>query len=133
MGKENALPVRRVLVVDDDRELADAAVKLLKSMGQIVWQANDGATAVSMTLEFSPDVVFLDLVMPGMDGLEVARQLRDSNLVKTPKIVALTSFRQPAFRDAASWAGFDAYITKPASVEALSKVLADLRSQSQSG
>lgn len=120
-----ALAVRRVLVVDDSADVADTEAGLLRSLGQIVQQANDGASAVRIAREFDPDVVFLDLVMPGMDGLEVARQLRTLNPMKAPKIVALTAFRQPAFKDAAQWAGFDAFVAKPASLEDLSRVLAD--------
>lgn len=125
MSQGNTLPVRRVLVVDDNKDVVEIVVKLLQSIGQMVEHAGDGAAALRVAATFRPDVVFLDLVMPGMDGLEVARQLRALNPVKPPKIVALTAFRQPAFKDAASWAGFDAYITKPASAEELSRVLLD--------
>ena len=124
MSPTPALPARRVLVVDDSLDVADAEANLLKSLGQIVRQANDGESAVRIAREFSPDVVFLDLVMPGMDGLEVARQLRAVNPLKVPKIIAITAFRQPAFKDAAQWAGFDAFLPKPASLEDLSKILA---------
>ena len=123
MSNDKVLPARRVLVVDDNAEMAKVAVMLLKSLGQVVRQADDGASALEIAAEFKPEVVFVDLVMPGMDGLEVGRKLRALSPKNPPKIVALTAFRQPAFRDAASWAGFDAYVTKPATAGDLAKVL----------
>jgi CheY-like chemotaxis protein len=58
-----------------------------------------------------------------MDGLELARELRAMFAGHAPKMFALTAFKQPAFRDAASWAGFDGYVDKPASAEELRKLL----------
>ena len=123
--RKNTLPPRRVLVVDDNKEVAKAAVMMLKSLGQNVRQANDGESALLIATTFEPEVVFVDLVMPGMDGLEVGRQLRALNPAKPPKIVALTAFPQPAFKDAAEWAGFDEYLVKPPSAEEFARVLAD--------
>jgi CheY-like chemotaxis protein len=108
-------PDHRVLVVDDNKDLADAEAWLLKLCGQTVRQAYDGPSALRVATEFDPDIVFVDLVMPGMDGMAVARKMRNLYGAERPKIVALTGFGQPAFRDAAGAAGFDGYITKPAS------------------
>lgn len=114
---------RRVLVVDDDPLVVQVMAKLLTSMGHIVEQAHDGVTALRLAGEFAPDVILLDLVMPGMDGLDVARHLRAARWVKRPGIFAVTAFGQQAFRDAAASAGFDGYITKPVSAQDLSAIL----------
>jgi CheY-like chemotaxis protein len=122
-AKNKPVSARRILVVDDNKEAADATVKLLRSIGHTVKQAYDGSSAMSLAMDFEPEFVFLDLVMPGMDGLELATELRTMFPIRPPKIIALTAFPQPAFRDAAKWAGFDEYLKKPASLETLSKVL----------
>ncbi len=119
-----AKQARRVLVVDDSRQVADLTALLLRSMGHEVHVCLDGTTAMSEAVRFQPEFILVDLVMPGMDGLELARELRAMFPERTPKIVALTAYKQPAFRDAASWAGFDAYLNKPASPEELRALLA---------
>ncbi len=114
---------RRVLVVDDSREVADATARILTSMGHKVMQVYDGAAAMGLAVSFQPEFVLIDLVMPGMDGLELVRELRAMFPDAAPKMVALTAFAQPAFRDAAKWAGFDAYLNKPASIAELTALL----------
>ena len=114
----------RVLIVDDNRPAADLMAMLISHKGHIVERAYDGETALSAASEFNPDIVLLDLVMPDMDGFAVARRLRDMYGSNPPKIVALTAFDQPAFIEATAAAGFDGHIGKPASAEAIAKVLA---------
>ncbi len=122
MIQKTATP-RRILVVDDSREVADATVKMLTAMGHQVTAVYDGTTAMGVAVSFQPDFVLVDLVMPGMDGLELVRELRAMFPAGAPKMVALTAFAQPAFRDAAKWAGFDAYLNKPASLAELKNLL----------
>lgn len=88
---------------------------LLRLSGQTVQRAYDGPSALLLAREFKPDVVFVDLVMPGMDGLTLARRLREIEGMETARIVALTAFTQTAFREATEAAGFDGHIAKPAS------------------
>jgi CheY-like chemotaxis protein len=123
MGQRAPLKPHRVLVVDDHRDVATTVATLLTLLGQNVEQAYDGPTALRIAGEFKPDVVFLDLVMPEMDGIAVGRQMRHLDSTRNAKIVALTAFSQPAFLEATSEAGFDAVISKPASAEELAKVL----------
>jgi CheY-like chemotaxis protein len=122
MIQKTATP-RRVLVVDDSREVADATVKMLTAMGHTAAAVYDGTSAMGMAVSFRPDFVLIDLVMPVMDGLELVRELRAMFPDAAPKMVALTAFAQPAFRDAAQWAGFDAYLNKPASLAELTNLL----------
>ena len=117
------LAPHRVLVVDDNQEAANLVAKLLRLLGQTAMPAYDGPSALHFASEFKPDIVFLDLVMPNMDGFTVARRLRELHGLNPPKIVALTAFGQPAFLEAALAAGFDGHITKPASAEELAKAL----------
>ena len=123
MGQQVPLKPHRVLVVDDHRDVANTVATLLTLMGQTVVQAYDGPTALQKGSEFKPEVVFLDLVMPDMDGIAVARQMRFLHSMRDVKIVALTAFSQPAFLQAAREAGCNALISKPASAEELTKAL----------
>ena len=124
MNAQQAVATRRVLVVDDNQQVADATAKILRSMGHDVRQCYDGTTAMGEAIRFQPEFILIDLVMPGMDGLELARELHAMFPVSPPKMVALTAFKQPAFRDAATWAGFDAYLDKPAKLGELANLLA---------
>ena len=123
MEQQAPLKPHRVLVVDDHRDVANTVATLLKLMGQQVEQAYDGPTVLRIAGEFMPDVVFLDLVMPEMDGIAVARQMRYLQGMRDAKIVALTAFSQPAFLEAAMAAGCSGFISKPASAAELTKVL----------
>jgi len=66
----------RILVVDDHQDCADSLAMLLELSGHVVEQAYDGAAAIVLAHDFNPDIVFLDIAMPEMDGYEVARRLR---------------------------------------------------------
>jgi CheY-like chemotaxis protein len=127
MANEVAAPrQRRILVVDDNQEAANALALLLKQFDQVVQQAYDGLAAVQAALDFRPEIVLLDLVMPGMDGFAVAQRLRELEPMHTSRmvIVALTGRDEEAFREATAEAGFDAHLTKPAKIDELLKILA---------
>jgi two-component system CheB/CheR fusion protein len=83
----------------------------------------DGAAAIEVALRERPDVVFLDIAMPGMDGYEVARRLRKSPELDGVMLVALTGFGQEEDRRRAFEAGFDHHLVKPTSLETLHNVL----------
>src|SRR5205823_1000103 len=84
------LPPRRVLVVDDNVDAADSLALLLRLAGQEVRVAYDGPTAVLIARAFRPQVALLDIGMPGMDGYELARRLREQPDTARPVLVALT-------------------------------------------
>ncbi len=109
----------RVLVVDDNRDIANSVASLLRLLGHTVLAAYDGRTALVAARDFTPDTVLLDLMMPDMDGFEVARKLREMEALKAVKIVALTGFSQPAYIEATEAAGFDLHLTKPATAQEL--------------
>ena len=105
----------RVLVVDDNQDAAWLLSELLTEHGHLTEVANDGQSALALLSEFKPEIVLLDLGLPGMDGYEVARQIRstasDDNIV----LVATTGWGSDSDRAATSEAEFDAHLVKPIS------------------
>ncbi len=118
-------PRRRVLVVDDLRPSANTLAMMLSGLGQQTQVAYDGQAAITAAVALRPEIVFLDIAMPGMDGYEVARQLRraaGADLV----LVALTGYGQEQDRQRAFAAGFDQHLVKPTTVDALHQLLVNL-------
>ena len=116
------VPQHRILVVDDMEPSAMTLAQLLRAVGQDAWTANDGLTAIESVRENKPDIVFLDIAMPGMDGIEVARRIRDM-AIHDVTLVALSGYGQESDRRQAFAAGFNHYLTKPVSIEALRELL----------
>jgi two-component system CheB/CheR fusion protein len=110
---------QRILVVDDNRDAADSLSMLLELEGALVQVVYDGRSAVAAARTTPPAAVLLDLGMPGMDGYEVARQLRSDEKLRGLRIVALTGWGQEADRERTRAAGFDHHMTKPVDVHAL--------------
>ncbi len=124
-----ALPSARVLVVDDMRSSGRTLGLMLKGIGQEVRVEHDGPAALAATAEFDPQVVLLDIAMPGMNGYEVCRLLRErcADSDRRPFLVALTGYGQEEDRRRAFDAGFDRHLVKPTSLAALMEVLAAAR------
>jgi CheY-like chemotaxis protein/anti-sigma regulatory factor (Ser/Thr protein kinase) len=119
---------RRVLVVDDNQPAASMLALLLEHLGvQRVDVAPDGVAAVSKARELLPDVVLLDIGLPGMDGYQVARELRRHRELDRAVLVALTGYGQEQDRLRSREAGFDEHLVKPASIEDLQRVLSMTR------
>jgi PAS domain S-box-containing protein len=118
----------RVLVVDDQRESADALSQLLRMQGHEAEPVYEGVQALEKARDQRPDLVLLDLGMPGMDGFDVARRLREEFL-GDPKIriVALTGWGQEADRQRTKGASFDGHLAKPPSPAELNEVLTATR------
>jgi CheY-like chemotaxis protein len=117
----------RVLVVDDNVDLVMVLASALKEMGYSVQSAYTGPDALKLAQRWRPDVVLLDIGLPGLDGYEVAKRLRgDPALGNGPKmrLIALTGYSRPADFARASEAGFDAHLVKPYDFEELKKVMA---------
>ncbi|RBP18250.1 PAS domain S-box-containing protein [Roseiarcus fermentans] len=117
----------RALVIDDDRDVADSFVMLLQVLEADVRCAYDGASGVALAESFQPHVAFVDLRMPGIDGLETARRLRQRLADRTPLLVAVTGLGQSRDRARSREAGFDLHFTKPVSLEIVQQVLDRLR------
>ncbi|MDR0182031.1 PAS domain S-box protein [Lysobacter sp. UC] len=115
------LPTRRVLVVDDVQSSADTLVLMLQFMGQDARAVYDGAAALEAWREFAPEVAFVDIAMPGMDGYGLARRIRE-RWGPSPLLVALTGFGQEDDRRRAMEAGFDFHLVKPTTIQAVHQV-----------
>jgi two-component system, chemotaxis family, CheB/CheR fusion protein len=114
----------RVLVVDDDRDTRATECALLRTWGYETAEAADGPTALSLAASFHPDVVLLDLRMPGIDGYEVARQLRALPGLAKTLLVAISGLGQPEDVQACLQAGCDLHLVKPSDPLALQELLA---------
>jgi CheY-like chemotaxis protein len=119
-------PVLRVLCVDDNRDAADTLGVLLELVGFEARVCYDGASALVVADRFRPDAAILDLSMPGMDGIEVGRQLRARPWARALPLVALTALGGEDARKRTAEAGFDLHLTKPVDPDRLATVLADI-------
>jgi CheY-like chemotaxis protein len=117
-------PARRILVADDNADAASTLATLLELQGHQVWTAEDGVVALEKARTLRPDIVFLDLGMPRMGGLEAARHLREEGLAPPARLVAVTGWGQEADRARTREAGFDAHLVKPVDMATLEAVLA---------
>jgi PAS domain S-box-containing protein len=113
---------RRVLVVDDNVDAASMLELLLRSLGHDTRVVYDGNTALQVAAEFRPDIVLLDIGMPGLDGYEVARRLRAMK-DRPARIVAVTGWGQPADKQRSREAGFDRHLVKPVEANELARVI----------
>jgi CheY-like chemotaxis protein len=113
----------RVLVVDDSFDSAETLGELLKIWGHDVRLAHDGPGAVEAAREYRPEVILLDIGLPGMDGFAVAAQLRKEG-IGGRMLIALTGYGEQQDRDRAQKAGFDHHLVKPINPDTLQKLLA---------
>jgi PAS domain S-box-containing protein len=122
---------RRILVVDDNRDVADSHALVLRLAGHSVRAVYDGATALAEARAYRPDLVFLDIGMPGMDGYEVARRLRQQQGLEKVTLVALTGWGQDEDRRRSKEAGIDHHLVKPVDPDAVKELLAHLHPAAQ--
>jgi len=123
------LPPHRVLVVDDNRDAADSLALSLRLAGQEVRVAHNGPDALKLVEDFRPEIVFLDIGMPGMDGYEVARRIRTLPQCKDLVLIAITGWGQEQDRVRSQQAGFDHHLIKPVEPATVHKLLAEPTSQ----
>ena len=105
--------MRRVLVADDDRYVAASLAEILVREGYEVRRAHSGAEALREARTFRPHVVVLDIVMPGLTGYGVASMLKLEYGDKSPRLIALTGWREPTEQLLSKLAGFDHHFSKP--------------------
>lgn len=120
---------RRILIVDDDADSAEA-LALALGAGHEVRLAADGASALKAAEEFRPDVVLLDIGLPGMDGYDVGRRLRAETGSDGMVLVALTGFGQEQDRRCSRDAGFEHHLVKPVTPDAILAVVGPTRPSS---
>lgn len=114
---------RRVLVVDDSPDVGDSLALLLKTFGAEVRVARSGEEGLATCAEFAPELILLDISMPGMDGFETARRLRKLPTTSHATLVALTGRGEEDMRRRVKHAGFDRHLTKPADLDELASLL----------
>ena len=105
--------VHRIVIAEDNLDQVHSLAFLLKEMGHSVDFAINGYVAYDVVRRFRPDTVILDLGLPGVTGYEVAAQIRKDPEMSGVRLVALTAYNEPKYRERALQAGFDAFYTKP--------------------
>ena len=125
-SSDGAKPVLKVLFVEDNADIAELSEQLLADWGHQVMTAGNGTEALAKAAGFSPDVVFIDIGLPGMSGDEVAQRIR-ATLPASITLVALSGFGQEEHRQRADEVGFDKYLVKPVRDNQLAAVLSHCR------
>lgn len=113
----------RILIVDDNVDAAKIMATLLELSGHELRQAHDGHSGLQAAMAFRPDVVLLDLGLPGIDGFEVTRRIRQQDALKDMVLVAVTGYGRDTDRQHAQAAGFDYHLVKPVDFDDLEKIL----------
>jgi two-component system cell cycle response regulator len=103
----------RILIIEDNPTNVELMSYLLCAAGHTLSIAPDGAQGIECARLTNPDLIVCDMKLPGLDGYEVARQLKNDPLLRTVPLVAVTSYAMVGDRELAMAAGFDGYLTKP--------------------
>jgi PAS domain S-box-containing protein len=117
---------RRVLLVDDQEDVTESLAALLGALGAQVRVANDGETALALFGQFQPEAALLDISMPGMDGYQLSRAIREGFPASHPLLVAVTGWGQDSDKARSMAAGFDMHLTKPLGMPGLQRVIEHL-------
>ena len=118
----------RALVVDDNQDAADTLTMILQLLGHATRCISNPHDVVEVVDAFAPDIVFLDIGMPGLSGYDVARRLRSPASNEKLTLVALTGWGQPEDRRRTAETGFDHHLVKPAELAAIQRICAGLAS-----
>jgi CheY-like chemotaxis protein len=119
-------PSLRVLVVDDNVDMAASLEMLLRQSGHAVRTVHDGPAALEAALDYRPNVVLLDIGLPGLDGYEVAERIRQQPALQGSVLVAMTGYGQQTDRQRSQEAGFDHHLVMPADFKTVQKILATI-------
>ncbi|HWI15450.1 MAG TPA: ATP-binding protein [Burkholderiales bacterium] len=121
---EQAAPRRNILVVEDNPDAAESLSLLLRLHGHQVRTAGDGPAALDMTGEFHPDVLLIDIGLPGMDGYELARRLRRKTTLQGATFIAISGYSEARDKLRSAQAGYDYNLVKPVSIAAVEETIA---------
>lgn len=108
-----------VLVIDDNRDAADLIGAFAEKWGHKSFVAYDGERGLALARQISPEIIFIDIAMPDMDGFQVARQLRAEPQFANSVLIAFTGYATDEYKTRAGSSGFDAFLPKPADAEDL--------------
>jgi CheY-like chemotaxis protein len=117
---------RKILVADDDHDSAESLAMLFQLMGHDVRSAQSGLAAIDVAAEFRPELIVLDIGMPGVDGYEVCRRIRQHAWGQAIVIAALTGWTRDEDRDRSAQAGFNHFLVKPVDPKALEDLIAGM-------
>src|SRR5678815_2165944 len=132
MASASAVPSRkatqalRILVADDNRDAAVSLAAVLRDEGHEAIEVYRGDAVLDLTSQFKPDVLILDIGMPGLTGFEIAHRLRRELRDACPLLIAVTAWTQPAAKAMGRLSGFSYYLTKPYSTDELLEILSSL-------
>jgi CheY-like chemotaxis protein len=132
--REPSRGLRRILVVDDNEDAADSLAEVLTELGHSVETAHDGAEALAKLETFTPEVAFLDIGLPVMDGYELARRIRELPRMSDIRLVAVTGYGQASDQLRSEEAGFTKHLVKPVNLSTIEGALsANGRGSASSG
>ena len=117
---------RRILVIDDNVDAAESLQVLLGVFGHRVEIAHEGVTALQVVWTFKPELVFLDIGLPGMNGYEVARRIRDEIGMKSVRLIALSGYGAESDQTRSREAGFVRHLVKPVDPSALPNIISEV-------
>jgi CheY-like chemotaxis protein len=120
-------PASRILLVEDDVDLAETLGAALSARGHTIEIVHDGETALEVLGRFAPEVVLVNIGLPGMDGCELATAIRAREATRTPRLIAVTGFGSPDDVVRSLAAGFDEHLVKPINDQAITNALAFAR------
>ncbi|MGY6217337.1 response regulator [Methylolobus aquaticus] len=121
----NQAAAYKVLIVDDNADAANSLAALMQIAGYETRVAYDGKQGIEVAASFRPEVLLLDLGMPGMNGYDACRHLREQDWGHDIFVVALTAWGQPGDRQKSAAAGFDAHLAKPTDYKTIATLIAD--------
>ncbi|HEX9450375.1 MAG TPA: ATP-binding protein [Burkholderiales bacterium] len=114
----------RVLLADDNADTVESLAMLLKTLGHDVRTAYDGSSSIEAALDYRPDIMLLDIGLPGLDGYQLATRIREQESLRDTVLVALTGYGDESTRQHSHQAGFNHHLTKPADLNRLKQILA---------
>lgn len=118
-----------IMAVEDNEDNRDLIVKVLSHRGYDVVGVSDGSEALARLSDVAPDLILMDINLPGMDGYEVTRRIRHNETFAKVPIVALTAHAMHGDREKSLAAGCDAYVPKPINVHTFPDIIAGLLSR----
>jgi len=128
LKKKKGMSLNMILVVEDDERIAKIMSNVLGTGGYLTYMVNDGLAAVEFLKDNVPDLVILDLMLPGLDGLEVLKRIRDNPLTGEVPVIVVTAIDDFKTKIKGLYIGADDYLVKPVkSLELLARVKANLR------
>jgi len=120
-AQSSSAPTRRILIVDDNQDSADSLAMLLELEGHQVRAVYTAMDALEQVSVFAPEIVLLDIGLPGMNGYDVAQKI--NAMAHPPRLIAVSGYAQREDKERSAAAGFSAHLVKPVDIAALKKVL----------